>query len=263
MAYMEIQLYSEVLNMEVPVSVIIPQPHPGKEGPFRTLWLYHGSTGDHTLWGRFTNMELYAAERGIAVVIPTGHKSLFTNMLHGQEYGHFFGIELVERIRQIFPCLSNRREDNYIGGLSNGAYGALRVGLRYPETFGAIGAFSGGDFADHYYIDDGTYRGRRHVMVFGEGNAAKSEHGVKYLAEKLIERKGPYPCIYHAAGSLEAAGINDPLVEYFQGLDGDPFQYKFEIFEGLGHEWRLWDKALLAYLNDYLQIEGHLFHYYI
>lgn len=263
MAYMELNLYSKVLSLELPVSLILPQPRLGKEEPLRTLWLYHGSTGDHTLWARLTNLELYAAERNLAVVIPTGHKSLFTNMLHGQDYGTYMGEELVSRIRQIFPCLSAHRQDNFIGGLSNGAYGALRVGLRYPETFSAIGAFSGGDFAGQYYTDDGTYRGRRHVMVFGEGCPARSEHGVQFLAERLLERGGPFPRIYHAAGSLEAAGQGDSLSDFFRNLPENPFSYQFELFENYGHEWRLWDRALLKYLEDFLGIPGHKFHYYI
>lgn len=263
MAYMELNLYSKVLSLELPVSLIMPQPRPGSGEPLRTLWLYHGSTGDHTLWARLTHLELYAAERNLAVVIPTAHKSLFTNMLHGQDYGTYLGEELVCAVRRIFPCLSARRQDNYIGGLSNGAYGALRIGLRYPETFSAIGAFSGGDFADRYYTDDGTYRGRRHVMVFGEGCPAQSEHGVRYLAQRLLERGGPYPRIYHAAGTLEEAGQGDELTDFFQSLPENPFCYQFQLFENMAHEWRLWDRALLEYLEGYLGLAGEKFHYYI
>lgn len=135
MAMMEINLYSEVLDLEIPVSVILPQ---NPDHPLKTIWLYHGSTGDHTLWLRYTSLERYVRERGLAAVIPTGHKSLFTNMAHGQNYGTFLGEELVMRLRQIFPCLSAAREDNFVCGLSNGAYGAFRIGLRYPETFSAI-----------------------------------------------------------------------------------------------------------------------------
>ena len=109
MAYMELNLYSRVLNLDIPVSMILPQR---PEEPLKTIWLYHGSTGDHTLWARYTNLERYARERNLAVVIPTAHKSMFTNMVHGQEYGTFLGEELVARLRQIFPCLSERREDN-------------------------------------------------------------------------------------------------------------------------------------------------------
>ena len=44
---------------------------------------------------------------------------------------------------------------------------------------------------------------------------------------------------------------------------GVPLAYQFELFENYGHEWRLWDRALLKYLEDFLDIPGHKFHYYI
>lgn len=257
MAYMELNLYSRVLNLDIPVSMILPQR---PEEPLKTIWLYHGSTGDHTLWARYTNLERYARERNLAVVIPTAHKSMFTNMVHGQEYGTFLGEELVARLRQIFPCLSERREDNYVGGLSNGAYGAFRIGLRYPETFSAIGAFSGGDAGDQYFTDDGTYRGRRHVLVFGEGCPAESEHGVKYLARRLTEAGGPFPRIYHAAGALEPSGSGDGMTSFFKDL---PFEYKFEVFPGVAHEWKLWDQAVYRYINDFLGIHPVTERYYL
>ena len=249
MALIEMNLYSEVLNLDIPVSIILPQ-NPDK--PLKTFWLYHGSTGDHTLWIRYTNLERYARERGIAVVVVTAHKSMFTNMVHGQNYAEFLGVELVERLREVFPCLSAKREDNYVGGLSNGAYGCLRIGLGYPETFCAIGSFSGGDAADQYFTDDGTYRGRRHVLVFGEGNAAESEHGVKFLARRLVEKGGPFPSIYHAAGALEPSGQGDGLTWFFKDL---PFEYKFEIFPGVAHEWKLWDAALFKWIDEILGIK--------
>ena len=257
MPMMEMNLYSEVLDLEIPVSVILPQ---NPDHPLKTIWLYHGSTGDHTLWLRYTSLERYVRERGLAAVIPTGHKSLFTNMVHGQNYGTFLGEELVARLRQIFPCLSAAREDNFVCGLSNGAYGAFRIGLRYPDTFSAIGAFSGGDTADQYFTDDGTYRGRRHVLVFGEGCPAESEHGVKYLARKLAKQGGPYPRIYHAAGALEPSGSGDGLTGFFKEL---PFEYRFEVFPGVGHEWRLWDQAVLRYMDDFLKLKGIKTRYYV
>ena len=101
MALIEMNLYSEVLNLDIPVSIILPQ---NPEKPLKTFWLYHGSTGDHTLWIRYTNLERYARERGIAVVVVTAHKSMFTNMVHGQNYAEFLGVELVERLREVFPA---------------------------------------------------------------------------------------------------------------------------------------------------------------
>ena len=51
--------------------------------------------------------------------------------------------ELVELTRRMFP-LSREREDTFIAGLSMGGYGALKCGLRAPETFSKVASLSGG-----------------------------------------------------------------------------------------------------------------------
>ncbi len=52
-----------------------------------------------------------------------------------------WGSSFVEAARRMFP-ISRRREDTFIGGISMGAYGALRNGFKYAENFGGIIALS-------------------------------------------------------------------------------------------------------------------------
>ena len=42
-------------------------------------------------------------------------------------------------MRENFPQLSERREDNYIMGQSMGGYGSLKTALTFPERYQAIG----------------------------------------------------------------------------------------------------------------------------
>ena len=138
MAFMEIQFYSEVLRMDMAAYVLIPQPKDpdASDEPYKTLWLYHGGSGDHTSWLRASRIETYAIERNIAVIMPGVHKSCFINMNMGPRYGDFVGRELVEIMRGFFPRLSRRREDNFVSGLSNGGYGCIHVGLSNPDIYG-------------------------------------------------------------------------------------------------------------------------------
>ena len=83
-----------------------------------------------------------ARQYRMAVVMPSGENSFYCDSaLTGNYYGTFIGRELVEFTRNSFP-LSDRREDTFIGGLSMGGFGAIVNGLRNPETFGYITAFS-------------------------------------------------------------------------------------------------------------------------
>lgn len=254
MALAEIYLYCEKLKMEIPVSVVVPQPAFDGE-KFKVFWMYHGATGDHTAWLRMTRAEYLARKYHVALVVPTVHKSMFTNMVHGEPWGDYVGEELVWSLRRLFPCFSDKREDNYVCGLSNGAYGALRVGLRYPELYCAIGAFSGGDSGDRVYHDDGTYRAHRHVLVYGEGYCGQSEHSVRYLAAELARRGGPFPRIYHTSGEKEGGPENIGMTDFFGSFDGDPYAgYRFEVIPGYGHEWPTWDASFEKFLGEYLKL---------
>lgn len=79
----------------------------------------------------------------LAVVMPAGENAFYVDQPSiGAMHGQFIGEELVEITRKMFP-LSRKREDTFIGGLSMGGFGALRNGLKYHDTFGAVICLSG------------------------------------------------------------------------------------------------------------------------
>lgn len=98
-----------------------------------TLYLLHGLSDDDSIWLRRTSIERYVAQMGIAVVMPQVHRSFYTDMAAGGQYWTFISEELPALARSFFP-LSAKREDNFVAGLSMGGYGALKLGLRKPET---------------------------------------------------------------------------------------------------------------------------------
>ena len=68
MSFVELNFYSDTLQMKVDVNVVVPNCEPGKKT--KVLWLYHGGYGDHNDWVHNTNVVRMAEERGIAVVMP-------------------------------------------------------------------------------------------------------------------------------------------------------------------------------------------------
>lgn len=79
----------------------------------------HGLSDDHSIWLRRTSIERYAAQYGICVVMPCGDKSFYTDMKYGNRYYTYFAKELPGIVREFFH-VSDKREDNYIAGLSMG-----------------------------------------------------------------------------------------------------------------------------------------------
>ena len=54
--------------------------------------------------------------------------------------------------RSFFP-LSEKREENFVAGLSMGGYGAIKLGLRKSEAFAAAASLSGALDMAHNFIN--------------------------------------------------------------------------------------------------------------
>lgn len=251
MAFIQMNLLSKELMRTVPVNVIIPadkMTFPGmpvrEDKPYKTLYLLHGIFGNYTDWVNGTRIQRFAEENDLAVVMPSGDNAFYLDYPAGlSNYGEFIGRELVELTRKIFP-LSHKREDTYIGGLSMGGYGAMRNGLKYHDTFGAIVALSSALIVEQLKDrtnDTANIIERRDFAeaVFGDlHEVLTSDKNPKYLVEKLIEEKEEFPAIYMACGR------DDHLLksnqDFVQFLQDKGVEVTFEVGPG-NHEWDFWD----------------------
>lgn len=147
MAFCNVEFFSQSLNRSVRCGVFLPTDQgPYKElqqkKPFPTLYLLHGMTGSQVGWYSMESLWNLANRYSLAIVMPNGENSFYADSpLTGSAYGTFVSQELVEFTRNTFS-LSHKREETFIGGLSMGGFGAIVNGLRNPETFGYITAFS-------------------------------------------------------------------------------------------------------------------------
>ena len=96
MGLIHMSFLSKLLGMPTDINVIIPtytredstegtirDPYvPGMK--FQTLWLLHGGGGDYADYLKYTNIELYAEENKVAVVMPSGYNSAY-----GVEYARW------------------------------------------------------------------------------------------------------------------------------------------------------------------------------
>jgi len=134
--------------------------------------------------------------------MPQGENSFWLDTRpHGISYGDFgsyVGEELVQVTRSLFP-LARQRERTFIGGFSMGGYGALRNGLKYPDTFGRIAAFSA---AVHIYEERAEWIAKQgdmagEMLIFEPiEETRKSDLNPRWLIKALAERT--------------AKGIDDP-----------------------------------------------------
>lgn len=111
------------------------------------LIMLHGLGGDHTDWTSAGKLDetadalILAREiEPLIILVPDGEKSFFISGPQG-DFETYIVEELPSAVEAEFP-VATARERRFIGGLSMGGYGALYLGLKYPDHFSAIGAHS-------------------------------------------------------------------------------------------------------------------------
>lgn len=247
MALIECTYFSDVLGMSMEASVILPQRTieqiglaPRARGDLHpTLYLLHGLSDDHTAWMRYTSIERYASERGIAVVMPAVHRSWYTDQAVGLRYWTYVSEELPALMRDFFP-LSAAREDNFVAGLSMGGYGAFKWALRNPESVAAAASLSGG-----LDVRDPMFASPERTATFGDSARITSNGDDLFeLADRVQPAESP--ALYQWCGTEDF--LYDANVRFRdRALErGLPLKYE----EGAGdHGWEHWDAGIRRVLD--------------
>ncbi len=124
-----------------PLECCVTVPTAGAEIP--PLWHLHGANSASGEWFTQTSLERYIAARKLAVVTLSVHNGFYVNMAYGADYADYLENDWVPAIRSLFPCLSHKREQNYLAGASMGGFGAFRLGMNRMDLFSKLGSFAG------------------------------------------------------------------------------------------------------------------------
>lgn len=244
MAVIEMRFFSKALSLATSVQLILPMPRHADVPvrPLPVLTLLHGMGDDDTAWLYKTNIERYATEAGLAVVMPDGELSCYENMAHGCAYRDYILSELPQRMRNCFP-LSSKREENFIAGCSMGGFGALKLGLAAPENYAVIGCFSAGH---REYRPDSPRNRQMLRLAYGD---SLPEIEAQIEQDALNPDKPPL-FIWHGCGDQDI--LKDCALKARAFLESIPgLDYRFEMLPG-EHDWALWDemaRRFILYLN--------------
>ncbi|MGX7352690.1 tributyrin esterase [Enterococcus canis] len=251
MALLEAYVYSNVLEMEVCLNVILPQKTSKKVGTSTTggsaklpvLYLLHGMGGNHSVWARRTSIERYVADLGLAVIMPSTDLGWYTDTSYDMKYWTFVSQELPNICHELFPQLSERKEDTFAAGLSMGGYGALKLGLA-TDQFQAVGSLSGAVNIGYHMQEFVAVRKLAYWEgIFGPLDQVKGSANDLFA---LAAKKQAPPAIYLACGE------QDPLLlankELTKKLTEWQIPFTFETAPG-GHDWLFWDQQIQAFLQ--------------
>lgn len=239
MALFHANFKSNILRMQSGAEVILPDRIPeGVRLP--VLYLLHGLSDDHTIWQRRTSIERYVSNMQLAVVMPNGHRSFYTDMSAGGAYFSYLADELPELIRSYFP-ISDLREDNFVAGNSMGGYGAFKLALSRPQQFAAAASLSGAlDIAQRAETFSDTFK-----MVFGSKRTLNSNRNNLFkLVSKIAASSGG---IEDCPRLYAACGFDDFLFEDNLKFRDHALAAGLSLswHEGTGgHDWHYWDQEI-------------------
>jgi putative tributyrin esterase len=239
MALIRVDFAAETLELDTSMTVVMPD----RANP-PVLYLLHGLTDDDTAWTRFTSIERYATERGLAVVMPQVHRSFYANEAYGMRFWDFLSGELPQTVERLFR-VSAKRADTFVAGLSMGGYGAFKWALREPHRFAAAASLSGA--LDLAYIQEFDLRPHMRALVsrvFADRKVAGGDEDLFHLVKKAD--KSDLPRL------LLRCGTEDHLVKQNERFVAACRGAKLDLDADFGpgeHVWSYWDQQIQTVLD--------------
>lgn len=215
------------------------------------LVVLHGGKADHNEWvddGHIDTVadELILAEQiePVVILMPSVDRSFCLNTELGN-YEDYLIDELIPAVEATFPTAA-KREQRFIGGISMGGFCAVSLGLRYPDLFSAVGAYSPaiwrridkatGYVPSYLYGDDWEYFEERDPVSLIEANGWPEDG-------RLFVDVGDSDSIVSGA------------VENFLACL-DTYEVTYEGKTGPGdHDWVFWGSRVADYLRFFVGVE--------
>ncbi|WP_179402223.1 alpha/beta hydrolase [Burkholderia guangdongensis] len=138
---------SAAMRESFDATVVLPDDYARDDRAARypVVYVLHGSGGSYADWTANTRIGALADRYRVILVMPDGgHESWYIDSPFdsGSRYETYVGNEVVSYVDAHFRTIA-AKQDRAITGLSMGGFGALRIALDRPGTFGAVGSISG------------------------------------------------------------------------------------------------------------------------
>jgi putative tributyrin esterase len=237
MTVANIRFFSDALGKWTRYNAILPDV--GK-GPYPVLMQLHGLSDDEDSWIERSNLVRYVSELPLIVILPDGGTSGYlswkaSGRLNKQRYEHLLISDIPHHVRHHFHVTEGPWA---IGGLSMGGYGAMRLGMKYPDRFASIYAHSSA-FHISEMLDP--------ALVDNVEDASVYRH-----ADSLAKRKDRPVVAFDCGTDDHLLDHNRRFHEHLQSLN---IEHSYAEFEG-GHEWDYWDLHVQEALAQHATVLG-------
>lgn len=239
---------SRILGHPVPYCVLLPPSYDAERSRrYPVLYFLHGlGENEQALlnsggWDLIQDLWEQKRIGEFAIAAPAGDRTFFINSRDGHErYEDFLMREFLPYIESHYRIYAGRRSRG-IAGLSMGGYGALRLALRFPQTFASVSANSPALIAALPHIE---------VATPGESNALARVLGPAFgvpfdrafwerNSPFTLVRNGPPPAglkIYFDCGTEDSYGFNVGAQAFHELLVSRRIPHEFHLYPG-AHDW--------------------------
>ncbi|MEO6541402.1 MAG: alpha/beta hydrolase family protein [Ferruginibacter sp.] len=142
-----VSIYSNSMHKYIKAVVIRPESYKIKKKNFPVVYLLHGYDGWYSNWIiRAAELKDHADTYQTLIVCPDGATASWyfdSPVDTSYRYETHISSEVVGFIDKHYRTIADKAH-RAITGLSMGGHGALFIGLRHPDIFGAAGSMSGG-----------------------------------------------------------------------------------------------------------------------
>jgi S-formylglutathione hydrolase FrmB len=243
-----VRFQSKLVGAALPYNVILPPDYDTSTTTrYPVLYLLHGLTGHYSDWASRTNVADHAAQYRMIVVTPEGNDGWYTNnaTVTTDKYESYILDELIPDVQQRYRTIE-ARYGRAIAGLSMGGYGAIKFGLKSPQTFAFAASMSGAFAITRIPEKDLRQLGPVLLKLFGPfGSDTRKANDIFDIVENLSAAhmaalpyfyfdcgtEDPLPSVFTSNRDLAKLMFDKKIPHEFRQLPGD-------------HSWAYWDQQI-------------------
>jgi len=245
------QVYSTKMHKNIDAIIVTPEIQEGVR--YRTVYILHGYSGNPT---RTIEQDIPALSQKAAAfqtiyIIPDGNYNSWyvdSPIDTQQQYTTFIAEELVGYIDHNYPTQANKTSRGLLGW-SMGGYGALHIGVAYPQIFSIVGSSCGA--IDFNRFGKG-YQGYQVNRVLGELKDLSPSFRIYNNVDKMAH-SGQHYILDCGTEDVQMLEMNRSL---HQQLTAQNIDHLYIESPG-GHDTAYWSKSLANQLVLFHQYFGY------
>jgi S-formylglutathione hydrolase FrmB len=248
------KLNSRLMAREMPYRVVLPVNYKvaNDKTAYPVVYLLHGLGGRFDNWTDRSKLAEHAAKYNYIIVTPEGNNGWYTDSASTQNdrYESYIVQELIPEIDKKFRTQADRNH-RAVAGLSMGGYGSVKFGVKNPELFTLVGAFSGALGAASLTEREVGTKGAIAESILSVYGAADSETRkqndlFKIIKEMPAEKVKLLPFIYVDCGTEDFLFQNNR--DFVNLLVEKKVRHEFRQLPG-AHDWKFWDAQVQEFLE--------------